>query len=80
MKILKKTGQQILTSNLLGLFIVMIVMTVVFTVLHPGYLTAKNLLNILTAASLSGLIAIGESYLIISGQIDLSPGAVADTI
>ena len=77
MKILEKTGQQILTSNLLGLFIVMIVMTVVFTVLHPGYLTAKNLLNILTAASLSGLIAIGESYLIISGQIDLSPGAVA---
>lgn len=77
LKILKKAGQQILTSNLLGLFIVMVVMTIVFTVLNPGYLTGKNLLNILTAASLSGLIAIGESYLIISGQIDLSPGAVA---
>lgn len=77
LKTLKKAGHQILSSNLLGLFIVMIIMVVTFTMLNPGYLTVKNLLNILTAASLSGLIAIGESYLIISGQIDLSPGAVA---
>lgn len=77
LKTLKKAGQKVLSSNLLGLFIVMLVMGIVFTILNPGYLSAKNLLNILMAASLSGLIAIGESYLIICGQIDLSPGAVA---
>lgn len=77
MKTLRKAGQQVLSSSLLGLFIVMIVMCFVFTILNPGFLSGKNLLNILMAASLSGLIAIGESYLIICGQIDLSPGAIA---
>ncbi|MBC3938261.1 ABC transporter permease [Anaerotruncus massiliensis (ex Liu et al. 2021)] len=70
-------SRRALSSNLLGLFVVLILMCVVFTILKPGFLTGKNLLNILTAASLSGLIAIGESYLIIAGQIDLSPGAIA---
>ena len=70
---LREMSRRALSSNLLGLFVVLILMCVVFTILKPGFLTGKNLLNILTAASLSGLIAIGESYLIIAGQIDLSP-------
>ena len=74
---LREMSRRALSSNLLGLFVVLILMCVVFTILKPGFLTGKNLLNILTAASLSGLIAIGESYLIIAGQIDLSPGAIA---
>ena len=74
---LREMSRRALPSNLLGLFVVLILMCVVFTILKPGFLTGKNLLNILTAASLSGLIAIGESYLIIAGQIDLSPGAIA---
>ena len=74
---LREMSRRALSSNLLGLFVVLILMCVVFTVLKPGFLTGKNLLNILTAASLSGLIAIGESYLIIAGQIDLSPGEIA---
>lgn len=68
---------KVLSSSMLGLIIVIILMGIVFTVLKPGYISMKNLINILTAASLCGLIAIGESYLIIAGQIDLSPGAVA---
>ncbi len=74
---LREMSRRALSSNLLGLFVVLILMCVVFTILKPGFLTGKNLMNILTAASLSGLIAIGESYLIIAGQIDLSPGAIA---
>lgn len=74
---LREMSRRALSSNLLGLVVVLILMCVVFTILKPGFLTGKNLLNILTAASLSGLIAIGESYLIIAGQIDLSPGAIA---
>ena len=61
---LREMSRRALSSNLLGLFVVLILMCVVFTILKPGFLTGKNLLNILTAASLSGLIAIGESYLI----------------
>ena len=74
---LREMSRRALSSNLLGLFVVLILMCVVVTILMPGFLTGNNLLNILTAASLSGLIAIGESYLIIAGQIDLTPGAIA---
>ena len=49
----------------------------VLTALKPTFLSFNNIQNILTAATLGGLIAIGESYLIIAGAIDLSCGAVA---
>ena len=39
-------------------------------------MTWKNMVNILTAASLTGLVAIGHTYLIIEGQNDLSPGSL----
>ncbi len=36
-----------------------------------------NFINILVAASLMGLVAIGETYLVIGGLVDLSAGSVA---
>lgn len=47
---LREMSRRALSSNLLGLFVVLILMCVVFTILKPGFLTGKNLLNILTAA------------------------------
>lgn len=70
---LREMSRRALSSNLLGLVVVLILMCVVFTILKPGFLTGKNLLNILTAASLSGLIAIGESYLIIAARSTFPP-------
>lgn len=48
-----------------------------FTVLNRNFLSVTNMINILIAASLVGLVAIGHTYLIIAGQNDLSPGSVA---
>lgn len=42
---------KVLSSSMLGLIIVIILMGIVFTVLKPGYISMKNLINILTAAS-----------------------------
>lgn len=64
-------------SNIFGLICVFIVMSGIFMLLSPHYLSPQNILNIFVSASLIGLVAIGESYLIIGGQIDLSPGSVA---
>ncbi len=64
-------------SNNFGLICVFIAMSVIFMILSPHYLSPQNIMNILVSASLVGLVAIGESYLIIGGQIDLSPGSVA---
>ena len=42
----------------------------------PAFLTSANLLSILLASSLIGLVAVGETFVIVTGGIDLSVGSV----
>ncbi|MBC7960631.1 MAG: ABC transporter permease [Vallitaleaceae bacterium] len=69
--------ESVLKNDKLGLFIALIAISVLFSSLSPYFFTYKNLINILIAASLVGLVAIGESYLVIAGYVDLSAGSVA---
>jgi len=55
--------------------IVLILLMVVIAVLTPGFMTSKNLLNMLKNVSLQGVIALGLTMTIIGGQIDLSVGS-----
>lgn len=50
---------------------------VLFTALNKNFFSWANIVNILVAASLIGMVAIGHTYLIIAGQNDLSPGSLA---
>lgn len=50
------------------------IMTVIFTVLNPIYFTGRNFLSIMQQATINGILAIGMTYAIISGGIDLSIG------
>lgn len=59
----------------LGLIIALVAMILIFGRMNENYITSVNFINILVAASLTGLVAIGESYLIIGGLVDLSPGS-----
>lgn len=61
----------------LSLFVALVVMWVIFSMLSPYFFTTQNSINILVAASLMGLVAIGETYLLIGGLVDLSPGSTA---
>ena len=54
---------------------VLVLLVAVATVLYPGFLDPANLGNILTQNSAVGLIAIGMTFVIISGGFDLSVGA-----
>lgn len=49
----------------------------VFTSINKNFLSVDNAINILVAASLIGLVAIGHTYLIIAGLNDLSAGSLA---
>ena len=42
----------------------------------PQFLTTANILSILLASSLIGIVAVGETFVIVTGGIDLSPGSV----
>jgi len=58
---------------LLGLLVLM----VVFALLVPGFLSERNLANILQQSSINACIALGMTLVIISGGIDLSVGSTA---
>ena len=42
----------------------------------PNFLTDRNIFNVLRTAAFLGTVAIGETFVIISGGIDLSVGSV----
>ncbi|HAN70778.1 MAG TPA: ABC transporter permease [Actinobacteria bacterium] len=54
-----------------------LILGVVFALLNPAFLKTANLLAILASMTFVGVIAIGQTVVIISGGIDLSVGAVA---
>ncbi len=66
-----------ISGDKLVLTAAIVVVFLLFTLLNRNFLTLTNVVNILIAASLVGLVAIGHTYLIIAGQNDLSPGSLA---
>ncbi len=59
------------------LIIALILLAVVFQCLNSNYLSLGNITNIFIAACSAGIIAVGETYLCITGHMDLSCGSVA---
>lgn len=64
-------------SSNFGIFIALVLMVLVFTLLKSTYLSRANILNILVSCSVVGLVAIGETLLLICGQCDMSSGSVS---
>lgn len=63
-------------SSNFGIFIALVVMIIIFTCMKNTYVSKANILNILISCSVVGLVAIGETFLMIGGQIDMSCGSV----
>lgn len=57
--------------------IALAVLFILSSVLSPYFLQFQNILNILRQVSYTGIIALGMTFVIISGGIDLSVGSVA---
>lgn len=61
----------------LGLVFVLLVLCGVGAATQPAtFLTGSNVLNILTTASVIGVVSVGMTFVIIGGGIDLSVGAI----
>jgi ribose transport system permease protein len=54
----------------------LLVLIVVFSVLSPNFLKFDNVMGILLATSVNGILALGVTFVIITGGIDLSIGTV----
>jgi len=61
----------------LGLVLVLIFIGILFSILSNYFLMPKNLLNITRQISTNLIVAIGMTFVILCGEIDLSVGSVA---
>ena len=60
----------------IGAFAGLVALCLVLWAATPHFLTVSNLLNVLEQTSINAIVAVGMTYVIISGGIDLSVGSV----
>ena len=60
----------------LSLLLILVVICIIITILRPSFLSYKNIFNLLRSMSVTGFIAIGMTFVIITGGIELSVGSV----
>jgi ribose/xylose/arabinose/galactoside ABC-type transport system permease subunit len=59
-----------------GLLLVIIILVAVMSFLKPVFLTSGNIINVLRQVSMNGIIAVGITFVILTGGIDLSVGSI----
>ena len=60
-----------------GIFVPLVLLTLVFFCVSPGFLGANSMAAMLRALTFVGIIAVGQTWLMVAGGIDLSVGSVA---
>ncbi len=61
--------------ELAGLVLVLVALFALFSFSSPFFLSTNNILNILTAIAVTGILAVPGTMLLIAAQVDLSVGA-----
>ena len=75
-----RTGRLTQRMQDFGPLLGLVLLCVAGTVLNPDFATVANILNVLTRTAFIGIIAVGMTFVIISGGIDLSVGSMAALI
>ena len=62
--------------NRMSIILVLILLCVIMSILSPNFYSVSNIINILQQISINTVVAIGMTFVIMSGGIDLSVGSV----
>ena len=73
-KLLNNKGSSLMTRA--SLVLILVALCIVIGIAKPVFFTYTNIFNLLRTTSIKGLVAIGMTYVIITGGIDLSVGSV----
>jgi ribose transport system permease protein len=75
---LKNNGIQIMNKmgREFGIIVALIATVAIFSAIDPMYFTMGNLVDIVDQSTINGLIALGITFVIITGGIDLSVGSI----
>ncbi|MBP1202916.1 ribose transport system permease protein [Duganella sp. 1411] len=63
-----------------GPVVALVLLCIAGGLLNPDFATVENLMNVLTRTAFIGIIAVGMTFVIVSGGIDLSVGSMAALI
>lgn len=72
-----KTLKNIMSISEVGIFIIFIVLVVIITVIKPQFIGIKNIQAIVRGLSFLGIVVIGETLVLLTGDFDISVGSVA---
>src|SRR6202789_4177304 len=67
---------QLLWAREAGVFLALIALCLFLTFATGGFLTSLNLLNVGRQISLLGIMSVGMTFVLISGEVDLSVGSI----
>jgi ribose transport system permease protein len=73
----KPIDRILLAFSKMYLFLVFAIIILIGAVLSRYFLNLRNLTNIITAASITSVLAVGQFFVIVTGGIDLSVGSLA---
>src|SRR6266404_310212 len=59
-----------------GLLIALVVICAVLAAATPNFLTVGNLINVVRQISINGILAVGVTYVLLTGGVDLSLGSL----
>ena len=59
-----------------GILIAFILFMIAFTIANPKFLSADNVLSVIRSSAIIGVIALGVTFVVISGNLDLSVGSM----
>lgn len=67
--------RRILSNPEAGVALVIAVLVIGISIVNSTFLTETNIFNILRAVSITGIVAVGMTFVMVSGELDLSVGA-----
>jgi ribose transport system permease protein len=63
-----------------GVYVALVLAVLISALLSPAFFKFSNVLNVLRAAAVLGIVSIGQTVVILGGGIDLSVGATMGTV
>ena len=73
----KQSGRALPSMSVLGPILALVLLVVIGALLNPNFLGAANITNVLARSAFIGIIAVGMTFVITAGGLDLSVGSMA---
>lgn len=59
-----------------AIYVVLVAMCIILAISHPAFTSPRNVMNIIRQVSVTGFLAVGMMFVIITGGIDLTVGSI----